>query len=396
MTKLKCVYAVIFFMLGSVGQADDIEEAQPLEDITIKTSSSAAPSKFTYRGYFEIEYARYWNESRDDEAFPNIELSASAQWKPNTSINVFADYMYDYERLTEESTVKVNQIGIRTQLSSDWQIALGKERARKSPGLIISPSDFIFIDESLPGMREQREGMWLGRLSWQTPQQSADVIIIPYFNKDRWGWPDHQNLQDAAALRYFYQTNNFDVGFQGGHISNNLRLGAFAQYFITKVTKIYFDVGYTDKKEVLFFERQHAFDEIFGVTYDGISDVSLRAEIYHNQAGLNQKELDMVLPFLLMQSEEYETSSISNFLLRQWYLIMSLNILNMWHESDFTFSTVNGLDERSHLVLARYKIPLSQAQELGLSVFSLSGSENSSFELRPFDWSLLADWQYSF
>lgn len=350
----------------AVSGEQDLEEAVPL-DVPVIAAPAAASSlerSYRYRGYALAEWSslipdNYALKIRDQSL---TEINASGSMAFANGLHVFGDLTGTYHFRDESGEVLLNQAGVRYATDS-WEFLLGKERARKSPGMVVSPSDFLFPNDSLPGMREQRAGVWMARASWQLPGHTIDALYLHNLAVNDQGFPDNDQTRSGAALRYFRQSTAFDVGMNYAVIDGEHAAGGWAQTYIRKTTKLYLDAAYRESEQILNQTVPDVTKVLIGANYEGYSDGLFRVEILANNRGLDGTVAvapGTVNIFGVLDSVFY----------RRWYGIASVQFSDLWKESVFTLNHIRAFEYSEWIWMARYEIPLTRHQAIG-SMFGL-------------------------
>lgn len=373
--------------------ADDIEEAVPLEAPPAATPApdinpaANANESYQYRGYLLGEWSNLIPESESamiknrDLSLAEANLSGSASYR--NGVQLFGDVTGTYRFRSTDGTGMVNQAGVRYRQRSG-EFLLGKERARRSPGMVVSPSDFLYPNDSLPGLREQRQGVWQARVSWQTLGQSADVLYLPNLNVDEHGLPDNSNRRQGAALRYFRQSSAFDFSASYASIESDHAAGFWAQTYIARTTKLYLDAAYLESDRILNQTVQEVTKVLAGASYEGYSDGTFRLEAFANNRGLDGTVMPPPPP-------AGSAGLLDNIFYRRLYGIASVQFSNLWRESVFTLNHIRALDYPEWVWVARYELPLSRHQAVG----TMLGRFNN-LVTQPYATLVSLDWKYTY
>lgn len=373
---------------GSIA-ADDIEEAAPLEAPAATVASPVAGTSgvetYRYRGYLLGEWSNLLPESallkNRDLSLAEANLSGSASYR--NGLQLFGDVTGTYHFRSTDGTGLLNQAGVRYRQGSG-EFLLGKERARKSPGMVVSPSDFLYPNDNLPGLREQRQGVWQARVSWQTLGQSADALYLPNLNVDEHGLPDDDNRRAGAALRYFRQSPAFDFFASYVSIEGDPAAGFWAQTYVARTTKLYLDAAYLESDVILNQTVEEATKVLAGVSYEGYSDGVFRLEVYINNRGLDGA---VAVP----PAPAGSAGLLDNVFYRRGYGIASVQFSNLWRESVFTLNHIRAFDHPEWVWMARYELPLTRHQAAG----AMLGRFNN-LATRPDATLVSFDWKYTY
>jgi hypothetical protein len=289
-----------------------------------------------------------------------LEAGLTLDYKPRGYIGLFAEGRAVYDDESEKALGFIDQGGVRLRPMDQLVFVAGKERNRRSPGLIISPSDFIHSAQAIPGLREARSGVWLGRIAWQTAEQSADLIALPVSAVSDTGFPTDESKYYGSAARYFARVPGFvDIGFDIGQIGDHFKTGAFAQTIFLQSWKVYGETGYDDQSA--------ASSHLVGVGYEGSSTYTARAEYYTREAGF-----PIPMPMLTESS----------------YVILSGGATNWRDVFNFTETVVHSVEKKQYLNLLRAEWLANDFQTGGITLVHLAPRV-------PFHWQLLADWKIS-
>jgi hypothetical protein len=347
------------------GQDDEIlEEATGLEP-SLPPPPPPSPKQelsdvLSWRAYSLVDWRLRQTPKERENFGPNFDAGLTLDYKPRGYIGFFAEGRGVYDDEAEKGLGALDQGGVRLRPMDQLVFVVGKERSRRSPGLIISPSDFIHSAQAVPGMREVRSGVWLGRIAWQTTDQSADLIALPVSEVGDTGFPTERSKYYGSAARYFARFPGlFDVGFDIGQIDDDFKTGAFVQTIFLQSWKIYGETGYDD--------RSAASSHLFGVGYEGSSTYTARAEYYSKDAGFPAP-----MPMLTESS----------------YLILSGSAMNWRDIFNFTETLIHSIEKAQYLNLMRAEWLANDFQTVGFTLAHLSPRV-------PFHWQLLADWKIS-
>jgi hypothetical protein len=366
---------------------DELEEAKPLEApvATAPAAEHAIDRPYRYRGYALGEWANLIPDSSQlktrDQSLAEVNGSGSVSFQ--TGFQLFGDLTGTYRFRIEDGDLLLNQLGVRYR-RGPWEGLAGKERARKSPGMVLSPSDFLFPNDSLPGLREQREGVWMARGSWLAPGHSVDVIYAPNLVVNDQGLPDDDETRRAAALRYFRQSSAFDAGANLATIDGDPAAGFWGQTYLFKTTKIYLDAAWRDTDQVLNRTVHDASKALAGVSYEGYSHGTFRLEVYANNRGLEGTVT--AAPAAAGASDPF-----NNIFYRRGYGIASVQLTDLWRESAFTLNHIRAFEYSEWVWVARYELPLTAHQAVGTTVARFHGLATT-----PDATLATLDWKYTF
>ncbi len=351
------------------GGEDALGEAVPLAPAAPAPPPGAAPASATpaeaggpseafTRGY-AFSAARLTKipaASARRGAGPDLELGLAFKGKPVDPVDVFAEGRGLHANAQGRPTAALDQAGVRVRPAPDWTLALGKERNRRAPGLILSPSDVLYSRQNLPGQREDRAGVWLARASWQTEAASADLIALPVDAERANGMPAAAAGLRGYAARGFWRTGAVDLTLDAGRVDGDPALGASAQTFVAGVWKVYGETG-----------RSHrATSHLVGAGYEGSDIVTAHAELYRAGAGAATP-----LPGL-SAAKTYAILSVTALELRTW--------LNL------TGTAIKSLEDRAAVGLARAEALVGHRHAVGATLL----------EAESRGWQASIDWKVSF
>ena len=149
-----CKPIAIFVLLiaASVCSKAEIEEAIEIEN-KIDDNHTIENKKFEYSGHLlsELSYSPKVKLPGITSGQGFGEASLRFSWKPHSKVSLFFDSEESYTTSISSFNYKLNQGGVRVQPSEKLEIALGKERQVKAPGIFVNPSDFINSSKTIPG-----------------------------------------------------------------------------------------------------------------------------------------------------------------------------------------------------------------------------------------------------
>lgn len=226
--------------------------------------------------------------------------------------------------------------------------------------MIVSPSDFIHSNQSVPGLREERGGVWLGRVAWQTDVQSAELVAMPVTRQQESGLPAEDDEYAGTAARYFGRLpGGVDVGIDVGRIHDDTKAGLFVQTIID-VWKVYGETGYDAATD--------SASHLTGVSYEGSSTYVLKAEWYGRDATWLPPS-----PLFIDRS----------------YAILSVGAIELLDRFNLTNTFVRSLDTERYFNLARVDWLVSDRHVTGMTLIHLEPDQ-------PLRWQVVADWKVSF
>lgn len=261
--------------------------------------------------------------------------------------------------------VHFDQGGLRWRPRDHFVFVIGKERNRRAPGMIIAPSDFIHTNQSLPGMQEELSGVWLGRIALQKEDYSVDFVALAFGHENTQGMPTDDSKINGFVVRLFRRGiwSGFDLGLDFGQVDNQNRLGFFAQTIFAQVWKAYYEAGIRQVKD-----QEHGYGQLLGMSYEGISDVSIRAE--YNE---KNQHFDLALP--LLQDDRL--------------LITSLQARELNDIFNANYSFLRSLESKIFAHIIRFEWLADDHQILGASGIQI-------YPERPFKNQFTIDWRYNF
>jgi hypothetical protein len=387
------IFLLLFLIAATARAAEDIEEAQGLEDEPAAVASQVRDENFRHRSYLLGEGLSQKRGSQGINDYAQFEASLGLNYDAG-SLKFFFDGVADHQT-PNQNTAFLNQIGLRYQPSDAFSFAVGKERNRRSPGIIVSPSDFIFSQNSLPGQREDRRGVWLGRASYQVAKTSYDLFLLPVASLDTGGWPTRQSQYSGTAVRAFQQYDNLDVSVMAGNIDSVFKAGVALQGFVSKVWKTYYEIGYAAKYlSALGQESQQVTQHLVGLSYEGSEDYSVKGELYFNGQGFNAAEFES---FKVIAAGSAPTSlSVSSLFIRKQYGLVTFSALEIKNHYNFFISLIKSFDDQGFVSLLRAERLMSDHLVIGAGGLFINGGQNSQYFLATFDQQYSVDVKYTF
>lgn len=360
--KILAIAAFASFAVHARAQDDGLNEATGLAPENIPETAHTAPSSspWRFRPYILIEsrYRRRADPNTGKWFGPNLEAGTSLDYAPNSSFTLFIEGRAALEEneVEHKGQLAFDQGGLRWRPTDPLLFVVGKERNRRSPGLIFSPSDFIHTDSNIPGLREERGGTWLARAAWQLSDHSFDVVALPFECIETTGLPCEKNNYRGSVLRYFgHLPAGIDLGLDVGHMEGVTKYGLFAQSFVLSVWKIYGEASYESA------EKSQTF--LIGTGFDGFTNAALRAEWYKK---------DLRTPHLLPLFRE---DSI---------FILSASLMEMLDQFNATWSFLRSTETLTYGNVFRFEWLASNVNVWGLSFLNLEPK-------KPFAWQATLD-----
>jgi hypothetical protein len=417
------IVLIVFFRIQAQENLDDLEEANPQinqekpnglgnqessrvqsENSSIKTDiETGADHKYKdeknyelrTRGYFLLEAEETINAflpitnssvSKTEKIyFPNFQMSLSSELKTDNRKYYFIDGVASYRDLGKKSDIFINQIGFRGFIFENWQWAIGKERNRKAPGMLISPSDILFSLTNLPGQKEDRKGIWLSRISFQDMERSYNFNILPVSNEESNGWPIGKQDSVGFSLSVFQQYTNIDTNFTIGKINNTNKAGFAIQELIKNIYKIYTEIGYQEYSNLVYsLNKKNLVQGLLGLSYEASKDYTIKMEYLYNGQGLSQGEFKKF------------NAPIMNLFLRQNYLLTYIIVPEIRDRYNLMATSIIALEDTARLHLVRGEYIENDNLLLGLSVLSIFGDSRSQYRSRNIDRQFNLDVKYAF
>jgi hypothetical protein len=363
---------VLFFLIGfHEGQAQELEEASGLESQVPRVEEAEAlaslPAWLRWRGYGSLDYGagKTTQQSSLQERGPHGEIALAVDITAAPSLSFFLEQRTQAEgqaRSLERVHVFWEQGGLRYRPLDSVLFVLGKERNRRAPGLIVSPSDFIHSNQNLPGLREERSGVWLARAAFQGSHQSFDLMALPATLENEQGMIAEGSTYKGTVARYFGRLESgWDLGVDYGDFQDFSQAGLFVQTMLAEVWKVYAEGGY--------HSQDNTYNTLLGGSYEGSSDWNLRLEWYQ-------------------QGEHWRPTLV--LLQDQNYLILSVTAIELWDSLNLTPTLLQSLEAQNHQAgIFRAEWLMNQRQVAGLTFLSFNSEKSSA-------WQLNLDWKFNF
>jgi hypothetical protein len=345
----------LFFIICNIPLAEEIEEAKGLPDeplvVEAPASTSSTNQNWRHRSYLLLEgISRKAPVSKNE--FPNLEADVSTDFKLKKA-TLFFDGYAKYTEINQKTLGYTNQIGFRIQATESLNFALGKERNRRAPGIIISPSDLLFSQTNLPGLTEDRRGVWLVRGSYQILKSSYDVILLPTNQQTEGGWPESSSKYYGAMARTLQQFVNWDISLSMASLNSNSRVGLALQGIVKDYWKTYFESGY--------FGNSNSYQHLLGLGYEGSNDYSAKIEYFYNETGLREG------PTLFTQRS---------------YAILTASAQELYNKFNLISSVVKSLEDSTELVILRAEYLATNQLVTGITSVTASNTEQYGFDLK--------------
>jgi hypothetical protein len=361
-----------FFLIGLCEvQAQELEEASGLEPQAPLSKDAetfaSTPTWLRWRGYGALDYGvgKSARQDRPREDGPHGEIALAFDVAEAPTLTFFLEQRTQAEaegRALERVHALWEQGGFRYRPLDSFLFVVGKERNRRAPGLIVSPSDFIHSNPNLPGLREERSGVWLARAAYQGPHQSFDLMALPATHENEQGMIGEGSRYKGTVARYWGRLESgWDLGVDYGRFEDDSQAGLFVQTMLAAVWKVYAEGGYRSESD--------AQSTLLGGSYEGSSDWNLRLEWY--------------------QQDEHWRPSL--FLLQDRnYLIVSLSVMELWDTFNLTPTLLQSLESQTHQAgILRAEWLMNQRQVAGLTFVSMNADTSSP-------WQLNLDWKINF
>lgn len=361
---------------------DELGEATGLAPSLNVEPLDANPTRHKFRGYLRLQGTRTQTRQATIDSGADTEIVVSYLEKSNPS--PFLDGRVSIESRARTTGGKLDQAGLRTQLTESWSLAIGKERNRRSPGLIISPSDFIHSRQNLPGTPEERAGVWLARISHMVANRGIEFVALPFrYEKDN-GIPDverssvHLDAERPAGfvVRSFARTAGFDFAIDAATLLDHFVAGANIQRVSSGGWKSYVEAGWKSDTRTP--------DFLAGAGYEASSDWTGRVEFYHHGSGLDRDGI------------RHMTSPPTSIFPRRDYVIANITFPDLYDRFNLIETWIRGIEDRGWINLTRAEWIAGGAHVAGFTLMHISRNPHTQFERRPFDWQAEADWKISF
>ena len=354
-------FCIVLAATATAHAQEAIEEAVPLDEFQISDApmpaATTVPGK--YAAYVLLEHRQTildtdpWNSDKRNGLEGNVSGNVTVHGGFNLYGDVTSAYVWD-----EGNRWTLNQIGLH-YFGDHWQGSLGRELSRKSPGLIVSPSDFIYTARSLPGARDQRQGVWQARAAYLDAGLSLEALYLPDLVLEEHGLPDARRSPSARAVRYFQQLPAFDLAVNYLQQDDRRSVGGFVQGYAGKSLKLYLDTA----------SRQEAAADrvstLWGASYEALRDFTARGELFYQ----NRDRIEPVAtPW---PASATALAAGGDFFIHHAYLIASLAWIDLWRQGSVICNYIGAMDYDQSLYMLRAELPLSSHQVMGLTTLYL-------------------------
>lgn len=394
---------------GYADELDELEAAQPLENHSqyndVEYSDNGVDVQ--YRGYVVLEgiqTRKTHQGSLSANQGPNWEYALTASAQPQSSLELFFDGTgYYIEDSKPQPEGFLNLVGARYRPIDTWLLVAGKERNRRSPGLIYSPSDFLHQSTAMPGLREDRQGVWLTRASYQLPSWTLDFISLPVDQEKTNGLPEAHSGNFGQLMRTYGRIGTWEASFSYGRLEKKQNAGFFIQTFFADVWKFYGEYGVQEKKKLFLWERERNRSWLIGSSYEGATDFRVQAEYLALPDMLNGGEVKKLSDFLMTPtigggSTELDANQMGaqGLLLRRQYGLLSFSVIEFEDRLNFFSTYVKSLEDNSGLSLSRLECILGSAWTAGVTYAGILEGANDLSVLHPFDERVSFDLKWSY
>ncbi|MCX6131132.1 MAG: hypothetical protein NTX25_19000, partial [Proteobacteria bacterium] len=324
----------------------------------------------------------------------DAEASLSLSYKATPSLQSYIDGRVYHQADSKSQQAILEQGGVRYEAGHDLLLALGKERSRKAPGLLVAPSDFLYTEENLPGQKEQRAGLWQARVAYQETGRSLEALVLPYQELEVNGMPKSNSHWNGWALRGFYQFSNFDLQVSAGHLADGWHEGLSTQG-IVGAFKLYAESGWSEKARSLVYkntERGQA--TLVGTEYQAWDKWTLRAEYFKQSPYVDRADQQNLWRRFQIFGPQSGSASSFRPLSGESYVILSCSGQGLSDKVNVYITILKSLDDRSFLLNQRGEWLWDDHQVIGLGLIALSEGDQQQYALRPFDRQLSLDWKF--
>lgn len=395
-----------------------LDAADPLED-EITLNQTIVPDSMTdksddlttwieanykHRGYVLME-GRQIHKANERAVLPSgsLEIGYSGSLHMH-DIELYMDGNGSYNSSpTARTEGYLNLLGVRYRPLDSVLLVAGKERNRRSPGLVYSPGDFLHRSASAPGNQEDRQGIWLYRASYQQPSFTLDLILLPFSKETSDGFPDKDSKHYGQIVRGYSRISKIEMGLSYGELNERNHMGLFFQTFIADVWKLYAEYGAEEKKQVFIWNREKFSSWLIGGSYEGSSDFSIHAEYLEFPDMLNDKEAD-TLSMLLSDHNAANSlpvmtenrPSLQSLFFRRRYALFSFSFMEFMDRINFFSTYIRSLEDHSSAGIYRSEYIFDSDLTLGLAYTVFSDNMDHSVNLKPFKDQVTLDLRWSF
>jgi hypothetical protein len=370
--------------------APKVQDSQQPSPSLLLSPTAASAKSWKIRAYIQLSahetrFERLKPATKNQGPNGEISLNMTSDWQSPWSLFVDGRASSSTSEDDRKNLTHLNQGGLRfrPQQFNSFVLAVGKERNRRAPGLTISPSDFVHTSQSVPGMAEEREGVWLVRSSLQQEKISVDAIALLSDGQRENGLPESDTRKRGGLVRTFARLPlGLDLGLDIGQVDKKDRAGAFVQGYVAGAWKLYAETGLSRTSDrnasasatanapskQTSLDNTTARSSLLGLGYEGFDKISLRTEYYQkNDAWQN------TLPVL---------SDNSVFL-------ASAQIMELQDRFNCNWSILRSLAHDNEAHIARLEWLATPQQVAGMSWIRL-------IPAHPVQSQMSVDWKYSF
>lgn len=224
---LATISMIVWFLLSTcssvyANESKEFVDAEELESSESEGSdrpNSASPafSAIHYYGHFLVKHFDFFYHQAGNTKLDHGELQLNLNWDLNPALQLYTSQSYHF-RSNADGQHLVDQLGIRSQVTPNLTLSLGKERSVRAPGQLVNPSDFIYPPNVIPGQVPRQTGRWMLRASLAKLTWSLDIMYLPELVETNSGLISERknNHQPGFALRNFFLWNDWEIGLSLG------------------------------------------------------------------------------------------------------------------------------------------------------------------------------------
>lgn len=383
---------------------EEISDAIPLDDHSAPSvTESTSKGEHNTKGYAVISNAwiRLNHQSDYAESNPALLLNLSDKHQTSEQASWFLDASMKYtsveNNLGKKNSWFLNQLGFSWQ-ADGYSLVLGKERHKKSPGLLVNPSDLLYGNQQLPGELEDKRGLWLARGSLQGAQFALDLIGLPYAIEDEHGLPEPREGKKGFLTRLSWHDAYGDGSLSMAELNDKQQVAAYIQGFIAKVWKTYVEASFIRKGRniVGIDESIDLKTYLFGFGYEGSEDFSVRLESYLNDAGYSASEWALVNSSLSKQSAQMGADPEKSIFLRKHYYLSSLQIKEWLHRFHIFLTAIKSGEDEGLASISSLEWLAHDRHSVRVAYQFLNTSRKSQYAHLPYQSQALLAWHYYF